>query len=755
MASTDMIKNFKDDKASVSGWVGIFSGFVVAPFTGTFRFVGYGDDGLVVRFDQQIVLDYGLYSLVAGRRLSSGPDDYNPNDVPQSNIRHVLLERKNWYAEKPEVYFPKLFINGLAKGMPINVTKGHFYPIEILYSDVEGGGFAVALFIEQLKPNGTPLKENPVRLPLFRTTSQLPDHKTDTNYPDYDPNSPIWKVVDSRGKPIQTRTTVITEPKTNATTGTKKQTAAPPSQTTGTKNQSAGTNAQTASEAKKKESNTSVSSKEKQKQSAQTKQDSKTVKTSSEEILGYNPDLVVTTAKDIVNDSDKVVSLNEALISAAELGGSQTILFNVKGIDHIETSEGNLFSRDIVFNTTNAATGNDVTIAIKNSRIEGKSFDAKGGFVFGKMNIDISNLTGTNNTSQGNGGLLSLKDSIVSIKDSAFSGNRAPGHERGGGTGYFENCTVEIDNCSFRGGQAYHAGGALFFDEKTIGMVRNCSFTSNRATGYAGALKLKDSEVTIVDSTFEDNSTGYSDGYRWGGGAIQIQDGHLNYIVSEGKSISNTGNHGSFGGFVTICHGSAIFDIGEKGSLIIGTGRQADDYDSFSTNFRDEKAGTSTITKKGKGTMTINAATSLYNGNWIIEDGTVNMNYGGDFAGPITISGGRMDFAKDYSFSQLTITLNGEHKDTYIGGFNHLSGGNLSIIIDSLPPNGTYVLAEGAEGFNKAILVQNNDGDPLGAFIIGKTTKINDTNFLLNLDDGTLSLSVSNSKGKTAASHKQ
>ena len=362
--------------------------------------------------------------------------------------------------------------------------------------------------------------------------------------------------------------------------------------------------------------------------------------------------------------------------------------------------------------------------------------------ICGKLNVDITELTGQNNTTHGDGGLLHLSDSVVNIRKSVFSGNRTPGPEHGGGTGYFENCTVNVEDCSFSNGQAYHGGGALYFHKKSVGTVKNCTFSSNSVTGYAGAVKIRDSEVTITDCVFENNSTGYSTGFRWGGGAIQIEGGHLIYTVSPGKTIANTGNHGTFGGFVTICYGTAEFDVGANGTLTLGTGKQADDYDSISTNFGDEKPGTSTITKRGKGDMTLNAATSPFNGNWIVEDGVLNMNYGGSFAGAITVNGGRMNFSKDYKFTKLVIGLDAKKKDAYIGGAVHLSGGKYCISVDTAIPKGSYLLAEDAKGFGESVTVQTRDGENLGTLVVGRITKISDGNCMLKLDGDMLSLSV-------------
>lgn len=199
--STSFMKQFNDENASAFGWISIHSGYVVAPFTGQFRFVGCGDDALVVRFNQRLVLDYGYSSLSLGKSISGPNDCVEPNNSGQR-----LLPEKGLYSDKLELYFPNSFKDrGVAKGVPINVTKGKVYPIEILSSDVGGAVFSIAVFVERLDSNGKPLNENPARLPLFRTSSKIPRHPSTVYLPDFDEDSPIWKVVDSKGKTIPLR----------------------------------------------------------------------------------------------------------------------------------------------------------------------------------------------------------------------------------------------------------------------------------------------------------------------------------------------------------------------------------------------------------------------------------------------------------------------------------------------------------------------------------------------------------------------
>ncbi len=196
------------EEVNPGAWVCVFSGYVVAPFDGKFRFLGCADDALVVRFDQQIVLDYGFVSLTLGKEIS-GPEDFLDTRKQQNPgiLKPLLQKKENIYSGKPEVYYPSAFSNrGIAKGVPVNVSKGKAYLIEILFSDISNGNFNAALFIERMDSTGKPLNANPVKLPVFRTSSALPEHSTLSSFPDYDENSPIWKVVDSIGRTVPSRT---------------------------------------------------------------------------------------------------------------------------------------------------------------------------------------------------------------------------------------------------------------------------------------------------------------------------------------------------------------------------------------------------------------------------------------------------------------------------------------------------------------------------------------------------------------------
>jgi len=214
-----------DDVVKVPGsWVCIYSGNVVAPFSGKFRFLGAADDVILVRFNKEIVLDYGFVSFTAGSffhtvRNQQGvdtsvvPDGENELRQLKSSSSNSIRNRSPLYSKHPlEIYqTPNMVMNqqtgrmepdsnpahSLGKGSVITVKEGEVYPIEVLISEVPGGDYYQILYIERLDDNGQPLDPNPASRPLFRTTLALPKDQPKLPYPEFSPYGPVWKVVRS------------------------------------------------------------------------------------------------------------------------------------------------------------------------------------------------------------------------------------------------------------------------------------------------------------------------------------------------------------------------------------------------------------------------------------------------------------------------------------------------------------------------------------------------------------------------------
>ena len=200
-------------------WICIYSGYVVAPFSGKFRFVGFGDDFLVVRFNRSIVFDYGRISATLGAALGTekrstltstavGNEKSQSSKNPIERVMPTINKGESggtYYLKNKLVIRSPEYMNknsdfgsGLANGSVIDVRQGEVVPIEFLVGDV-GGEFNYVLFVERLDANGMALDQNKPLL-LFRTSEDLPPSFTDSSAVAYDQNSPIWKVVDVNGR---------------------------------------------------------------------------------------------------------------------------------------------------------------------------------------------------------------------------------------------------------------------------------------------------------------------------------------------------------------------------------------------------------------------------------------------------------------------------------------------------------------------------------------------------------------------------
>ncbi len=180
-------------------WFVVYRGNVQAPKSGRFRFVGAGDDVLMVRFNNRLVFDYG-YTIAA---TGGGPGAISRESYDKDNNSDAIRSFKRLspmpvpsetyqYATTPTI---NRALGGLAVGPEFQVKAGSTYPIEILISEIPGGIFSTSLLIQeegvtyQKDSGGLPI------LPLFRLDHSLPDPEMKGEAPPYDPNGPVWKFV--------------------------------------------------------------------------------------------------------------------------------------------------------------------------------------------------------------------------------------------------------------------------------------------------------------------------------------------------------------------------------------------------------------------------------------------------------------------------------------------------------------------------------------------------------------------------------
>ncbi len=115
-----------------SRWVAHYKGAVKAPTSGQFRFVGSGDDWLVVRWNGRVALDSGYQHFVTG----------------EGNVY------KQFNSQKCEETHRSSLGKPMRCGPWITVTAGQEVPIEIVLGETPGGTFYAMLCIEPRALNG-------------------------------------------------------------------------------------------------------------------------------------------------------------------------------------------------------------------------------------------------------------------------------------------------------------------------------------------------------------------------------------------------------------------------------------------------------------------------------------------------------------------------------------------------------------------------------------------------------------------------
>lgn len=196
-----------DDVCRPSAWVAVYRGKVRAPKSGTFRFIGTGDDTLAVRFNNEMVLEAGyLVPSIRGAnaRINGRWPQYefelregrHPGQKGYELLRLKGINR--WNRE----------IGGMTAGRKISVVEGHVYPIEILISEIPGHLFGFMLLMEDMSEKLPKLNPNN-RYNLFRTNHSKPneskilkllrqercDYRGHLEIPPYNADSPVWQVV--------------------------------------------------------------------------------------------------------------------------------------------------------------------------------------------------------------------------------------------------------------------------------------------------------------------------------------------------------------------------------------------------------------------------------------------------------------------------------------------------------------------------------------------------------------------------------
>ncbi|MBR1981695.1 MAG: hypothetical protein IKA23_02980 [Akkermansia sp.] len=188
-------------------WVVHYAGIVTAPESGTYRFVGMGDDTIVVRFNEDVVLESG-WTIPSRNHMTLGTKRDYQAQITSKSAGCALYQ----YPSTPHW---NNVLGGIASGRTFKVEQGMQYPIEILISEIPGNEFGYCLLIEKVEgesaAHGQFAPGHSPTLALFRTNATTPDleeieealKKDGKDYtvslplevPPFAEDSPIWAVV--------------------------------------------------------------------------------------------------------------------------------------------------------------------------------------------------------------------------------------------------------------------------------------------------------------------------------------------------------------------------------------------------------------------------------------------------------------------------------------------------------------------------------------------------------------------------------
>jgi hypothetical protein len=147
-----------------------YTGNVSAPETGWYRFVGAGDDMLLVRLQETDVLAVGK----GWEKIK----DSAPAQKVKGNRKQKQDDNATVVYQFPKIQTWNTRLGGFTGGRIFKVEKGRIYKMQVLFADA-GDASAFCLYIEKLAapekaPHGKVASSEAPLLPLFSTTTILP-----------------------------------------------------------------------------------------------------------------------------------------------------------------------------------------------------------------------------------------------------------------------------------------------------------------------------------------------------------------------------------------------------------------------------------------------------------------------------------------------------------------------------------------------------------------------------------------------------
>ncbi len=322
---------------------------------------------------------------------------------------------------------------------------------------------------------------------------------------------------------------------------------------------------------------------------------------------GVLANIVVDTTDDVVDDSDGVTSLREAIIEANSTPEDDTIQLTagerynltISGSDEDAAATGDL---DII------AGGGEITVISEGEEqavIDAGGIEGLGNRVFHVLEdaaLELENVEITGGFVTGNSGGGIYNSGTVSINNSTISGNLenflidGGGGIHNAGTANISNSTIS-DNSAFYGGGIYNTGTATISDSAISGNFSNTS---------GGGILNRYGIVSISNSNISGNSADFDGAGIYSLGTATISDSTIS-----GNSNGGINNSGT----------AIISDSTISGNLMGGINNSGAATISDSTISGNSNGGIN-----NSGTAIISDSTISSNSTGINNSGTANIS---------------------------------------------------------------------------------------------------------------------------------
>ena len=248
--------------------------------------------------------------------------------------------------------------------------------------------------------------------------------------------------------------------------------------------------------------------------------------------------LVVNTTSDVVNPTDGLTSLREAIAYANTfISSAPTITFDASvfgSAQVITLTGGQLSLTDISEPITITAPTAGLTISGNNTS---RVFQV---FKNATANLNGLTITGGNAGSKGSGGGIYDYEGTVNLTNCTVTGNTA---QYGGGIiVYGAGSAATLTNSIVSNNTAYWGGGAYASYGGSLTLV-NCTVSTNSSTDGGGVAAYHGSSITVTNCTVSGNS-----GSRYGAGITVVNNSHgtLTNVTVSGNTAATGGGSGLY-----------------------------------------------------------------------------------------------------------------------------------------------------------------------------------------------------------------